>query len=271
MTDKIAKVGGNEDYWVSRVVSSPHDAATTYVCKSGFRNDDFTPLIFKTTDYGQSWNKITDGISKAPVNVIIEDPHKPGLLYAGNDKGVFISFDGGIRWQSFKNNMPVVAVKDLKIQERENDLIVGTYGRGAYIIDVSLLQQINKEVLNKDAFLFDIASKPLRNYSERAYWGNYELSGDSHAFTDNEQNGLVIYYYLRSDDPEASIEILNGMGDPVKELKIAGTAGFHKIVWYGREFKVGKYLVKFKTSKQEFTNEAEVVPAPSWPIGHTSK
>ncbi len=271
MTDKIAKVGGNSDYWVSRVVCSPHDAATAYVCKSGFRNDDFTPLIFKTSDFGKTWKKITNGISNAPVNVIDEDPQRANLLYAGNDKGVFISFDGGNKWQSFRNNIPVVAVKDLKIQERENDLIVGTYGRGAYITDVSLLQQINEDVLSQNAFLFEIESKPERNYSDRARWGNYELSGDSHAFTENEENGLVIYYYFGSDDATASIEIFNEKGISVKELKINGDAGFHKTVWFDREFKVGKYLVKLKTSSQEFTNEAEVVPAPFWPIGHTSK
>jgi len=271
MTDKISKVGGPKDYWVSRVLSSQHDAAIAYVCKSGFRNDDFTPMIFKTTDFGQSWTKITNGISNAPVNVISEDPQKQDLLYAGNDEGVFISFNGGENWQSLRSNMPVVAVKDLKVQPRENDLIVGTYGRGAFIMDVSLLQQLDNNILNQEAYLFEIETKPERNYSERAYWGNYVLSGDSHAFTENEENGMVIYYYLKNDDQEATIEIYDAMGKSVKELKIDHTAGLHKTIWFGRDFKMGNYLVKFKTSRQEFTHEAIVKSAPIWPIGHTYK
>jgi len=268
MTDKISVLGGTKDYWVSRVVSSPHNAGTAYVCKSGFRNDDFTPMIFKTTDYGKNWKKITNGISSAPVNVIAEDPKRKDLLYTGNDEGVFISFDGGDHWQSFRNNMPVVAVKDLKIHPDENDLIVGTYGRGAFIVDVSLLQQINKNTLNQEAVLFEIETKPVRNYSERAYWGNYELSGDSHAFTYNEQNGMVIYYYLKSDDTSAEIEILDESGNSIKHLKIDKTSGFHKSIWFGREFRIGNYQVKLKTSAQEFTKKAVVKAAPTWPIGH---
>ena len=216
-----------------------------YVCKSGFKNDDFNPLIFKTTDYGERWTKITKGISNAPVNVIAEDPNKADLLYAGNDEGVFISFDGGNHWQSIRYNMPVVAVKDLKVQSRENDLVVGTYGRGAFIIDVSLFQQLSPNNLNQDAILFKIESKPERNYSERAYWGNYELSGDSHAFTENEENGRIIYYFLKSDDSHAKIEIFNSTGHLVKELKIEGSGGLHKTIWTGRGFKVFPVFIFF--------------------------
>lgn len=267
MTEKISKVGGAKDYWVSRVVSSPHDVATSYVCKSGFRNDDFTPLIFKTDDLGQSWTKITNGISNAPVNVIAEDPKRPDLLYAGNDEGVFISFNGGKQWQSFKNNMPTVAVKDLKIHERENDLIVGTYGRGAFITDISLLQQLTPEVFDKDAHLFEIETKPERNYSERAWWGNYELSGDSHVFTENEENGLLIYYYLKIADPRAKIEIYGLDGVLIKEIKTDNSAGLHKTIWYGKDFKTGRYKVRLTTSNHKITNECEVIPAPYWPVG----
>ena len=85
---------------------------------------------------------IVNGISEAPVNVIIEDPKNANVLYAGNDDGVFFSMNQGANWQSLKLNMPVVPVKDLTIQEREMDLIVATYGRGAYITDISILNQI---------------------------------------------------------------------------------------------------------------------------------
>lgn len=269
MTEKISELGGKSHYWVTRIVSSPHDEATAYVCKSGFRHDDFTPLIFKTTDYGKSWTKITEGISFAPVNVIAEDPNRPNLLYVGNDEGVFISFDGGKQWQSFRNNMPVVAVKDLKIHPRENDLIVGTYGRGAFITDVSLLQQLDKETLNEDAVLFKIENKPLSNFSPRARWGNYELSGDSHAFTYNEPNGMVIYYYFKdevADDVKLTIFSMDGAA--VQELPVKKTKGFHKIIWRGRNTKVGEYLIKLEVDGKSIEQKGIIKPSPTWPIGN---
>lgn len=268
MTDKISTLGGRKDYWVSRVVSSPHDAATAYVCKSGFRHDDFTPLVFKTTDFGKTWSKITEGISFAPVNVIAEDPNRPNLLYLGNDLGVFISFNGGENWQSLKNNMPVVAVKDLKIHKRENDLIVGTYGRGAYITDVSMLQQLNEDLLNNDAALFTIEPKPLSNYSEQAWWGNYELSGDSHAFTYNEPNGMLIYYYFKNDIvKDVSLKIYNSDNEFVKELKIEKSKGIHKVIWSDEHTEVGDYIVKLEFEGKMFQQNGLIKPSPKWSVG----
>ncbi|MCP4550972.1 MAG: hypothetical protein GY834_02785 [Bacteroidetes bacterium] len=271
MTEKIHKLGGKSHYWVTRVVSSPKDAATAYVCKSGFRHDDFTPLIFKTTDFGKSWTKIVEGISFAPVNVIAEDPNRPNLLYAGNDEGVFISFDGGKQWQSFRNNMPVVAVKDLKIHPRENDLIVGTYGRGAFITDVSLLQQLNNETLNEDAILFNIEPKPLSNSSPRARWGNYELSGDSHAYTYNEENGLLIYYYFKTEvAEETKLSVFDTDGKLIRDLPIDKSSGLHKINWYGRNTKVGEYLIKLEVDGKIIEQRGIINPSPIWPIGNTT-
>ena len=172
--------------------------------KSGFRNDDFRPLVFKTEDFGESWTKITSGLPDAPVNVIIEDPAKEGLLYLGNDQGVYFSFDDGEHWEAFKNNMPPAPVKDLKIQASENDLIIGTYGRGAFIADTWPLQFINDSIFDQEAFLFPIEDKPQRNYSERAWWGNYEQTGDNHIFSHNEPNGLALYYYLESTPKDSA-------------------------------------------------------------------
>ena len=271
-TDKISNLGGHPDYWVSRVVSSSHDAATAYVCKSGFRNDDFTPLIFKTTDFGQSWTKITQGISEAPVNVIIEDPKQPNLLYTGNDEGVFVSFNGGKMWQSLRNNMPVVAVKDLKVHRRENDLIVGTYGRGAYILDVSLLQQLSSEHMKENAFLYKIETKPQRNFSERAYWGNYELSGDSHAFTLNEESGMHIYYYLKNKvGEEAQLIVSDGTGNTITKLDFDKTAGFHKTIWTGRKVKPGEYIIKLKVETHVYEQKGIIKSPPIWKLGHITK
>ncbi len=268
ITDAIQQVGGNNDYWVSRVVASAHDVATAYICKSGFRNDDFTPLVFKTTDFGKTWTKITEGISLAPVNVIIEDPKRSNLLYLGNDLGVFISFNGGQNWQAFKNNMPTVPVKDLNIQARENDLIVGTYGRGAYIIDVSLLQQITKDIETENAILFSIETKPQFNYSEQAWWGNYEFSGDSHAFTPNEDNGMLIYYYFKDDIIEdASLKIYDANDVFVQEIEIDKSKGFHKAIWFENNTLIGEYRVKLTVGAQTFEQIGKIKSSPKWSVG----
>lgn len=265
-TNAIEKAGGKKDYWVSRVLASAFDEGTAYVCKSGFRNDDFEALIFKTTDYGKSWEKITAGISVSPVNVIIEDPADGRILYAGNDEGVFVSLDKGENWQSFRLNMPVVPVKDLKIQPREKDLIVGTYGRGAYITDVSLLPQLLKNYEVEDVFLFDVEAKPLRNFSERAYWGNYEFMGNNHLLTENEPNALSIYTYFKHECIEEALLIISNenLSDTIRFLP---NKGLNISYFPTYKLETGKFNIKLIYKNNEVAGEAEVIDSPVWPVG----
>jgi photosystem II stability/assembly factor-like uncharacterized protein len=268
-TDKINDQGGEKSYWVSRILSSQHDDKTAYVCKSGFRNDYFQPLIFKTTDDGKTWQKITRGLPDAPVNVIIEDHKNENLLYTGNDEGVFLSFNGGKSWQSFKQNMPAVPVKDLKLQNEENDLVVGTYGRGVYVIDVSLIQQLNTIDSSKDFFLFEIEPKPVRNYSQAAFWGNYEMTGDNHLFTPNEPNGFVIYYILNGNSIENSyLEILDGAGLNIDTLEIKGENGIHRLIYDTRKLQPGIYRVRLYVDGKMEEKSAILKPSPIWSVGH---
>lgn len=268
-TKKISAQGGKKEYWVSRILSSRHHVNTAFVCKTGFRNDDFQPLVFMTKDNGKTWQKITNGLPNAPVNVIIEDNKDENLLYLGNDQGVYISFDRGINWQSFEQNMPSVPVKDLKLHTGENDLVVGTYGRGAYVIDVSLVQQFNTTDLSKDYFLFEVEPKPVRNYSQRAYWGNYELTGDNHLFTPNEPNGFVIYYALNNvDASKSNIEIVDGAGLAIDTLDIQAEKGLHKLIYDTRELNPGLYRVRLKVNGDMLEKSAILKPSPIWPVGH---
>jgi len=268
-TKKISLLGGKKEYWVSRILSSRHHANTAFVCKTGFRNDDFRPLVFITEDNGKTWQKITNGLPDAPVNVIIEDHKDENLLYLGNDQGVYISFDRGNNWQSFEQNMPSVPVKDLKIHAEENDLVAGTYGRGAYVIDVSLVQQFNTTDLSKDYYLFEIEPKPVRNYSQRAYWGNYEMTGDNHLFTPNEPNGFVIYYAINNvDASKSNIEIVDGAGLAIDTLDIQVDKGFHKLIYDTRELNPGLYRVRLKVNGDMLEKSAILKPSPIWPVGH---
>lgn len=272
MTDKIAALGGKRNYWVTRVVASPHDAGKAYVCKSGYKNDDFSPMVFNTTDFGSTWTMITKGLSEAPVNVIAEDPNRKDLLYLGNDHGVFISFDGGLNWQSFRNNMPVVPVKDLKVHPRENDLVIGTYGRGAYIANVSLIQQISDSLLLQDFHLFDIKTKPVRNFSERAWWGNYEMTGDNQLFTPNEDNGLIIYYHIKeTSKKDPWIEICDSDYKSLDTLEIDNTPGLHKTRWFKYNLEPGTYRVRLHAGKSIIEKKGKLEEAPVWPVGHCAE
>ncbi len=268
MTQKINDLGGNEDYWVSRVVASMHDPAVAYVCKSGYRNDDFKPLIFKTDDYGKSWEKITNGISMVPVNVVCEDPLNADLLYVGNDEGVFVSFNQGHDWIPFNFNMPKVPVKDLKINPKELDLIVGTYGRGAYVTDISLLNQLNDQALSADAHLFDVEAKPITNYSERAMWGNYELSGDSHLATPNETNGFKVYSYFKNVPNENSkIQLIGSHDEVIEEQTFNKNKGLQLNYFETRNLSPGSYLIRLLYDNKKIEKMAEVTETADAPIG----
>lgn len=268
-TESVEAAGGNKDYWVSHIATSRYDEKTAFVCKSGFRNDDFHPLVFRTIDDGKSWNKITNGLPDYPVNVLIEDPRNKNILYLGNDQGVYLTFNQGSAWQSFQQNMPAVPVKDLKVQHEENDLIVGTYGRGAYVIDISLLQQFNHESLESDLVLFQIEPKPVRNFSERASWGNYEMTGDNHLWTPNEPNGLIIYYAVQVEpENELNLVIADGAGLNIDTLDINKSTGFHRVIYDTDKMQPGMYRVRLATDTIMLEQSAVLKPSPVWPVGH---
>lgn len=229
-TAALIDVGGPKELWVSRVFASAHRPGTAYVTKTGFRVDDFKPYVFKTNDFGLTWKRITQGLPDKPVNVIYEDPKNPALLYVGNDKGVYISMNAGENWQHFQSNMPPsVPVHDLLIHPRENDLVVGTYGRGVFVADISALQEWKPELDKTNFHLFDLEPKALR--LEGTQLANYQLYGNRHIRTPNEPNGLCIRYYTRnaSDSTQVSIKDING--NLVRSWKVLPKAGLNEIIW----------------------------------------
>ena len=132
--------------YVSRVLASAFDAGTAYVAFDGHRGDDFNTYLYKTTDFGETWKPITNGIPKneGTLHVIREHPRNRDLLFAGGEFGLYVSFDRGDHWQEFKNNLPRVPVDDIQVQPRENDLILATHGRSVWILDsISALEQMN--------------------------------------------------------------------------------------------------------------------------------
>ncbi len=219
------RIKGNPGYWVSRVAASPTDPGTAYVSYTGFRNDDFRPFIYKTTDYGQTWVSVVGDMAEGPVNVVREDPVNPDLLYAGTDFGVYVSLDGGGRWSKLKNNMPTQPVHDLKVQPREGDLIVATHGRGIFIADIGPLQELTPEVLARDFHLFRVKDKVRWETQDRRNSSSSNFAGES------EPAGMVISYYLKQKPAgEVKVQVLKG-NFLVNEIKGTAEVGLNSVVW----------------------------------------
>ncbi|MEZ5001148.1 MAG: hypothetical protein R2744_11865 [Bacteroidales bacterium] len=116
--------------------ASRHDINTVYVTFTGYRDDDFQTYVYMSTNSGNSWKSISGNLPQEPVNVIIEDPRDPDILYIGTDLGVFVTLNRGREWISLGSHLPTCAVYDLAIQERELDLVAGTHGRSIFVLDI---------------------------------------------------------------------------------------------------------------------------------------
>jgi photosystem II stability/assembly factor-like uncharacterized protein len=238
LTSAVAAAGGPADRYVSRVFASPHDVATAFVAKNGFRNDDFRPFLYRTTDSGTTWTAIAGNLVASPINVVVQDRKNRDLLIVGNDLGVWVSIDGGTSWDRLKANLPTVPVHDLTIHPRENDLVLGTYGRGIFVGDITHLQELSPAVLAKPLHLF--AVEPRVAYGFRAQ-GNFHLFGDKYIRVPNEPDALVINYYLSAaQDGGSQITISDARGNQVAQLKGSSDAGVNRVQWNMRSAQGGQ-------------------------------
>jgi len=227
LTPALVAAGARDDRWVSRVFASPHDPATAFVAKNGFRNDDFVPYLYRTTDYGRSWTAIASNLPSAPINVVVQDRKSSNLLIVGNDIGVFVSIDGGGHWSQLKANLPTVAVHDLTIHPRENDLVLGTYGRAFWTGDITPLQELSAELLGRNAHLFDV--EPRARYGFSTQGMNYHLFGDKYIEVPNEPEALVVNYFLKADaSAPARVTVTTPGGLTVRQLEAPARRGLNR-------------------------------------------
>ena len=217
----VTRDGGNEwkdvtprrmpEAQVNTVEVSPHDPATAYIAVTRYKFNDFTPMAYKTNDYGRSWTSIVKGIGAEDfVRVVREDPAQRGLLYAGTESGVYVSFDDGRQWQPLQLNLPEVPVTDLRVHD--NDLIAATQGRAFWILDdITPLHQLDKEIESQAVHLFQPSDA-------------YRLDGSSwyRQQAKNPPDGAVIYYAINEaiDDAtdEVTLEILDAGGDVIRRF-----------------------------------------------------
>src|SRR5262249_35218435 len=176
--------------------ASPFDAGTAYVAATMYKYDDYKPYLYQTSDYGKTWKKITNGIPDgAFTRVIREDPNKRGLLYAGTETGIYISFDDGANWQSMQFNLPVTPITAIAIHKREAELVAATQGRSFWIFDdLPLLHQMMDSggLKASDTKLF----KPKEAYRMAGGGGN--PLPPTTTLGKNPANGVVVYYSLKA-------------------------------------------------------------------------
>jgi photosystem II stability/assembly factor-like uncharacterized protein len=215
--DRIER-GIPEGKFTSRIVASAYEPATVYMTQNGKRDDDFTPYVWKSTDYGRTWRSITNNIPLGPVNVIREDPKNQNVLYAGTDVSVYVSLDGGQHWQVLTNSLPSTFVHDLVIHPRDDILVAATEGRGMYAMDVRPIQQMTPDVLAKDIHLFD--SEPVVLVQSGGFGG----------FGGGQRPTAAVQYYLNSPGT-VTILVKDASGNIVNDLEGTGDAGFNMAVW----------------------------------------
>jgi photosystem II stability/assembly factor-like uncharacterized protein len=201
---------------ISLIEASPHDAGTAYVAIDRHQNDDLAPYIYKTIDYGANWSRITNGIPDGVfVRAVREDPKRKGLLYAGTERGVFVSFDDGAHWRSLQINLPITPVHDLVI--KNDDLVLATHGRAFWILDdVSPLRQFADAVANEDTHLYQPATAYRVHTGEAPT--HFSFAGK------NPPTGAVIYFYLKqAPKQEVKIEILDAAGNVIRKYSSSKT------------------------------------------------
>ncbi len=196
---------------ISLIEPSPHDADTAYVAVNRYQLGDFQPYLFKTSDAGKSWKPIVAGIAQAAfVRAVREDPARRGLLYAGTETGIYVSFDDGERWQSLQLDLPVVPVTDLTV--KDGDLVVATQGRSFYVLDdLTPLHQLSEAVQAAESHLF----KPRRAIRVRGV-----AAPPQPGIGRNPPAGLVVGYVLKGrPDGPVSLEFLDAAGKTLKSFR----------------------------------------------------
>ena len=228
---KADKFPGVAEYsYVTDVFASPRDAATVFVTLNNYQRGDYKPYVVKSTDRGRTWSSISGNLpERSGVWSLVQDHINGNLLFAGLEFGVWFTVDGGQQWVQLKGGFPTMQARDLHIQRRENDLVVGTFGRGAYILDdYSALRELTAQTLTEDARLL-----PLRDtyaYEDlghpRAAWGNVT--------TPNPPIGAVFTYTVGKPpegDARLVLTITDDGGRQIRRLDVSKSAGINRITW----------------------------------------
>ena len=275
---------------INSIDADPFTPGGAYIAGTQYKLGDYQPYLFKTKDYGKTWTKITTGIPDTYfTRVVRADPEREGLLYAGTERGMFISFDDGASWKPFQMNLPVVPVTDLTI--KENNLIAATQGRSFWMIDdLTILHQLSDEVTSSDAYVF----KPMDAYRLGGGGGRWGRGGGGGSadllYGKNKPAGPVIYYFMKeapAKGTKATIEIYDKNGELFKSYPIKPTKGLNSFNWDmraenaegfdglimwaaslrgpGPVAPTGTYSAKLKLGEQELETSFNLIKDPRYP------
>ncbi len=222
--------GAPRSPWINGLEPSRHAAGTVYLTIDNHRNDDYGNHVYRSTDYGQSWISIAGDLPpRRATRTLREDLRNPTVLYLGTELGLFYTNDGGRHWVELRGNMPTAAFNDLVIHPRENDLVLGTHGRGIWILDkINALQELTPQVLSSPAHLFTLEPAHQIRYSrETGHTGDMIFRGP------NPPSGAIIDYHLLSAEPKnrVSITIVGANGREVNRIDPDTTAGLNRVIW----------------------------------------
>ncbi len=235
-TDVSANVPGLPVYsTISSIEPSRHTRGVAYLAVDAHQVGDFRPLLWKTADWGASWTKVVAGIAESPLSythVLREDPQRPGLLYAGTENGLWVSFDDGASWASLNTDLPPAPVHWLTVQPHFNDLVVATYGRGFWIADdVTPLQAMTPQIAAAPSHLF--VPRPAYRFLRKE--SAFSQPGDP-AAGDNPPSGASLNFWLGPDAHEVGIEIVDGAGEVVATVNPGRTRPGLNRAWWGLSY-----------------------------------
>jgi len=215
--------------WVSSVQASRYDRKTAYVSFDGHRHGDMAPHVYRTTDLGTTWEALAPNGLQGYVHVILEDPKRPTLLFAGSERGLYVSLDSGSRWVRFKGNLPPAPVRGLAIQEREGDLVIATHGRGIYIIDdLTPIRALTPETLASPVAL--LPARPAEMPIEGVSW---PFTGDDEFAGDNPREEAVITYWLKKRHlfGDLKVEVYGKDGKLITTIPGSKRVGINRVAW----------------------------------------
>ena len=205
--------------WVSRVTLSAHDAGTIYVSMTGYREDDTTPYVFASTDTGATWRAITSNLAREAVNVIKEDPADAATLYLGTDYGVYVSRDRGVHWESLSASLPTTPVHDLAVQARAGELVLGSHGRGAWVLDLAPIRAMKSVPTSTPLHLFEIRSVI-------ADWFPWDAVPGDRRGRNNARFNVAA-----SADGAATLAVSDSAGTVVRRWSAQLVTGVNTLVW----------------------------------------
>ncbi|MBI9018934.1 MAG: glycosyl hydrolase [Phycisphaerae bacterium] len=236
--------------WCTRIETSAHTDGLVYLSLSAYRNDDFTTFLYKSNNFGKSWKSIKGNLPDESVNVIREDPINPNVLYIGTDMGVFVTLNQGKSWEVMQNGMPITPVHDMVVHPRDRELVVGTFGRSIYVMDIEPIQTLTPKIKKEKIYLFE--PDRIREY------GNYYRE-PSAIVRDSRVNPLEIKYWLAKKG-KVNISIKAEDGEIVKKFKDTGRAGINMLQWdlqVDRDVEIERQLDKCEKEVAEVQNKIE--------------